>query len=464
MCRTGWDSSGAFALPDAALGTSEIFVYQNPSAVRAAISKAGTLKDWQSRVAFPADGNSRLTLALSASLASVLLRPLGMEGFGIHFRGPSSIGKTTALSVSSSVWGPPGYIQNWRTTANGLEANAEAHNDLPLCLDELGQIRGEHAAQIAYLLSGGKGTARANRTGAGAQRKEWCVVLISTGELGLDDKIRESNTQQRLMAGHTVRFIEIPADTGSGFGLFDWTPDSESLSSRDRGKAFAELLNRACQSCYGHAGPEFVSAFIADLDRNIEFAQRTIAKFTSAQSSDADEQVQRVATAFGLLAAAGELARRFGVVTWPSGNATHAAARCFRAWLSARDGSGPQELHAALAQLRLMIERHGDARFQRVDIRAQTRDYPIRDRLGYQRVDSDGEVYYLIGTENWKEILAGHDARAIAKDLARTGILKRGDGKHIQRNERLPGSKKPDRFYVLSHSALFDDGGADAED
>ena len=50
--------------------------------------------------------------------------------------------------------GPPGYIQNWRTTANGLEANAEAHNDLPLCLDELGQIRGEHAAQIAYLLSG----------------------------------------------------------------------------------------------------------------------------------------------------------------------------------------------------------------------------------------------------------------------------------------------------------------------
>jgi hypothetical protein len=63
-------------------------------------------------------------LAISAAFAGPLIGPCSAEGGGIHFRGPSSIGKSTALHVAGSVWGggdANGYVRSWRATANGPE-------------------------------------------------------------------------------------------------------------------------------------------------------------------------------------------------------------------------------------------------------------------------------------------------------------------------------------------------------
>jgi hypothetical protein len=41
------------------------------------------------------------------------------EGGGVHFKGASSTGKSTALHVAGSVWGggdTNGYIRSWRST------------------------------------------------------------------------------------------------------------------------------------------------------------------------------------------------------------------------------------------------------------------------------------------------------------------------------------------------------------
>ena len=364
--RCGWHGN-CFALPDRALGSTEQVVYQSPSAIRPGVRSRGDLKEWQSNVALYADGNTRLTLALSASFAAPLLKPLGMEGFGVHFRGGSSIGKTTALIVACSAWGGPsdtdgsnGYKQIWRATANGFESLAEAHCDIPLCLDELGQIRGEHAAQVAYQLSGGLGTTRALKSGSAAPRKEWRTLIVSTGEVSLADKVRESGSQHRMMAGQEVQFIDISADAGRGFELFDWTPPINGRSDRDCAKDLSDRLNRACRECFGVAGPAFVEAYIASAEKSRAQVQKTIAEFQKANARDADGQVQRVGSIFGLLAAAGELASSYGIVGWQSGNATLSAKRCFDAWLHHRGGRGAQEVETAIAQLRLTIERDGN--------------------------------------------------------------------------------------------------------
>ena len=160
--RTGWHAE-AFVLPERAIGGSNVVVYQSTSEIRAAIREAGTLEQWRRTVAAPVAGNARLVLALSAAFAPALLGPLRYaEGFGIHLRGGSSAGKTTALVVAGSVWGGgglSGFKQSWQATANGIEAMAEAHNDLLLCLDELGQVKPEDAGRVAYQLASGVGTA-----------------------------------------------------------------------------------------------------------------------------------------------------------------------------------------------------------------------------------------------------------------------------------------------------------------
>lgn len=164
--RSGWHGRD-FVLPGGAIGGVGL-VFQSSSAVRAAIRTAGTLQSWHKRVAEPAANNSRCVLAISAAFAAPLLGPLQFDGAVLHLRGPSSIGKSTILDVAGSVWGGGGlngFRQSWQATANGIEAMAEAHCDILLCLDELSLVGAEDAARIAYQLASGTGRQRALANG-----------------------------------------------------------------------------------------------------------------------------------------------------------------------------------------------------------------------------------------------------------------------------------------------------------
>jgi uncharacterized protein (DUF927 family) len=463
--RLGWHGD-SFVLPDRALGGSDLVVYQTSSEIRAAVRGKASLEEWQERVAKPAEGNARVVLALAAAFAAPLLGPLQLEGAGIHLRGPSSIGKTTALIVAGSVWGGPrehgglnGYKQSWQATANAIEGLAQAHCDLPLCLDELSLVKGEDAARVGYQLASGIGRGRAFTSGLTAARLEWRVFLISTGEISLADKIADARTPQRHMPGQAVRFIDLAADAGTGFGLFDHAPPLAGKpnggTGKDRGDALARNLCDAAQSCFGTAGPAFVQALIADREESLVEARRLIDVFAEQHAGGADGQVQRVARTFGLLSAAGELAIACGVLPWTAGETVRAASRCFADWLADRGGTGAAEIDAAISHLRATIERDGASRFQRRD------SEPVHQRLGFIR-ESNGDTEYLIQRESWKALMAGRDARRTARELAVRGILKRDSEGRPDPKERLPGQEGAQRVYVVRHSALFADGSGDA--
>lgn len=369
--------------------------------------------------------------------------------------------------AAGSVWGGPrergglnGYKQSWQATANGIEGMAEAHCDLPLCLDELSHVRAEDAARVAYQLASGIGRTRATKSGLPASRLEWRVLLISTGEIGLADKMAEARTPIRLMAGQAVRFIDLPSDAGCGYGLFDHAPSLASSPNggtpKDRGAALALDLTDAAQSYFGTAGPAFVQKLISDLPASLAEARHLIDMFAERHARGADGQVQRVARTFGLLAAAGELAIAFEIVHWPAGEATRAASACFAAWIADRGGSGAAEIDAAIAHLRATIERDGASRFHK----SESSD-TVHNRLGFIR-GTDGDIEYLILPEMWRQLMSGRDPRRIARELADRGILKRDSEGRPNPKERLPGQKTPQRVYVVSSAALFADGGADA--
>ena len=101
--RIGWHGQ-RFVLPDRTFGPGgEAVILQASRPVK--FTLAGSLSDWKRDVAAPAVGNNRLAFALAASFAGPLLHLTGQESGGFHFRGGSSIGKTSILHGARSTWG-----------------------------------------------------------------------------------------------------------------------------------------------------------------------------------------------------------------------------------------------------------------------------------------------------------------------------------------------------------------------
>jgi putative DNA primase/helicase len=213
-------------LPDECIRctTAEEVMLQTSGAIEHSFRCKGTLCEWQDAIARYAIGNSRLAFALSAAFGAALVNPCDAESGGLHFRGASSMGKTTALEVAGSVWGggePGGYWRSWRATSNGLEGVALGHCDTLLCLDEIAQITARDAGEVAYMLANGSGKSRSARDGSGRRAARWRLLFLSSGEIGLAEKLSEDGRGRQLSAGQQVRIVDIPADAGAGLGIFE---------------------------------------------------------------------------------------------------------------------------------------------------------------------------------------------------------------------------------------------------
>lgn len=437
----------------------ERIILQTNGAVDHALRESGTLEEWQANVGRYAAGNSRLVLALSTAFAAPLLYPTGAESGGFHFRGASSTGKSTALVVAGSAWGGGGirgYVRTWRATSNGLEGVAAMHCDCLLCLDEMGQVDGRDAGQIAYMLANGVGKARATRSGEARPPAEWRLLFLSSGELSLADKIAEDGRGRKVAAGQQVRIVDIPADAGAGLGLF------ENLHGFPSADAFARHLKMAAGEHYGHPSRAFLRTLVDNFDAIAPAVKGYMDEFLVENCpTDADGQVSRVAARFGLVAAAGEMATQAGVAPWEPGEATRAAARCFQDWLSARGGIEPAEESEGIATVRRFIELHGTSRFEAMGELAPKDgigalvDQRVLNRVGFRRRADGGGIEYLVLPEAWRtEVCGGLDAAAVAKMLARRGFLVTGGDGKPQVKTRLPNFASPVRCYVITAGIL----------
>lgn len=456
VTRIGWHGN-AFVLPEESLGQldAERVILQTAATVDHAFRIGGTFAEWQDRVAARCIGNSRLVLAISAALAAPLVDLVGAESGGFHFRGASSTGKSTALVVAASVWGGNGYVRSWRVTANGLEGVAAGHNDALLCLDELGQVPAREAGEAAYLLANGAGKSRASREGLARKPARWRLLFLSSGEIGLADKVAEDGRGRRVAAGQQVRIIDIPADAGAGAGLFENIHGSESPD------AFAREIKAASTTHYGQAARIFIDYLSRERDRVTAAVAGYSDQFATENCpSGADGQVTRVAQRFALAAAAGELAARLGVLPWHEGEATSGAARCFRDWLNSRGGIEPTEVREGIAQVRAFIEAHAESRFAPwgSDTMPSDTTRPTLNRVGFRKTTRDGDTEFYVLSEAWKnEICAGFDASLVAKALVERGLLfPDRDGK-AQSRHRVNGMGTI-RLYRLSAAIL---GGGD---
>lgn len=472
MCveRTGWHG-GSFVMPNKTIGSNqqEKIIFQSAVNTQSTFKQKGTLASWQDNVSKPCAGNSRLVFAISAAFASPLLDVTGMESGGVHFRGDSSTGKTTALRVASSVWGGLDYLQRWRATDNGLESLAAQHSDCLLVLDELSQVDPKAAGEVAYMLANGSGKVRSIRTGAMRDTATWRLLFLSSGEAGLTEHMALAGRKPK--AGQEIRLLDIPADAGRGFGIFD------TLHDHIGGSAFSKALNDAVGKHYGVASIAYLSKLVDNLDKIPGHVKRLQKEFLENHlKTDAGGQAYRGALRFALIAAAGEIATVWGVTGWASGEAIKAADTCFKAWLMQRGGAGNAEERAMLAQVQRFFELHCESRFSDWERPASdTSQHAPKtlNKAGYRKhfdaKDADGQPVYTgenyadgdekkardtefyVYTETFRsEICAGYDYKVIQKLLDRHGALIRPSvGNAYTRSERLP-SEGSQNIYRLN--------------
>ncbi|MDE7065820.1 MAG: DUF927 domain-containing protein [Desulfovibrionaceae bacterium] len=429
--RIGWHR-GAYVLPDTAYGVpADTVVLQ--SARHAGMFRPGGTPDGWKEIPSLCAGNSRLVFALCVAFAGPLLRLSGLEGGGFSLEGGSSSGKTTALQVAASVWGGPEHVRSWRTTDNALEGMAALHNDNLLILDEVGQVGASVLAESAYMLANGQAKSRAGREGNMRRVLTWRLLFLSSGELGLADKLAENGLKSR--GGQEVRFVGLPVDKGMVTELHG-LPDAGAVVDR---------IRMLCAEHHGHAGRAFLQWLCPRHEEVGKDIRENLAEIVSRLCPpEATEQVRRVGKRFALVLGAGLAAQQAGLLP-PDMEIMPAVQSCLDDWLTARGGTGASEDAAILAAVRLFIEQHGTSRFQDVDNPNAT----CINRVGFRRKVED-ETEFLILPEAFRaEVVKGYSERRAARVLADNGWLHTSSDGRLKCERRLPGMGKT-RAYILT--------------
>ena len=447
-----------FVLPDETFNavSGDEVVYQPRHADRNAYAVSGDFEAWKDGVAALAIGNSRLAFAMAAGFAGPHLRLQDTEGGGFHYRGSSSTGKTTALAIAGSIWGgggQNGFTKRWRTTDNALEGIALEHCDTLLTLDEMSEGDPKAVSKGVYMLANGQGKGRMSAEATLKPVQEWRVLFLSTGEVGLADKIAEDGGKST--AGQEIRIVDIPADAGAGMGIF------EQLHGRAQPSQLADEIKAASARHYGHASREYLKRLAADMDGATKRAKALISDFVASTCpKNADGQVKRACKRFALVAAACTLATDWGILPWPADEADKAARRLFKVWLDARGSDAPLEITNALSQARQLIDAHGASRFQIWDGVKNVSGGQVVNQLGVIKRGADGNCYYVFPDAFKKEFCKGLDTAVMIKALRKIGALD-ADKDKAQKTQRIPNFGRR-KYYVIDAEKLFNAEDCDA--
>lgn len=438
---TGWVGAELYITPLESVGKGDA-IFQSESTADGEYGRAGTLEGWKRSIGEILPGNPLFQLGLGAALAGTLLAPLrAYSGCGFHLLWDSSNGKTTIVMCSASVWGHGNrFMRKWAASGSGLEGLSALRNDCLVPLDELGQTNPAIVGEVVYAVVDGVGKQRAEPTGAARKIRRWLAILLSSGEITLETKMREAGKLVR--AGQEVRLVTVSA--GRTYGAWD------NLHDYPSGQALSDALQKASGVHYGHAGPEFVRQLIERGDtKKLPGLLDEIQKHFHPTSG----QAARVAKNFAVLALALELATIYGLLPLAEGEGTTSMVSLFEGWQAER-GEGPSEDRQILRAIADFIDRHGSSRFQLINYHNSSRNQSVRaaaeavrDRAGYLEQTGSGRIY-LFTRSGLQEATCGYELTRVLRTLdSARALIKKEPGKKTHR-KRLPDGSIPGLYWI----------------
>lgn len=261
--RLGWISEGEFSpYADNLIFDGDLTYKHMFESVR----QKGKFEKWIDVAKQVRQGGIIGRILLSASFASVLVKPLSALPFFVHLWGGTESGKTVALMLAASVWANPAmgeYIHTFNSTQVAQELTATFVNSLPLIIDEL-QIVGDRKDfdKMIYQLSEGVGRSRGAKSGGLQRVGSWANCVLTTGEQPI--------TSGTSAGGAVNRIIEIDCKDEKIF--------------KNPVEVVAEIKKN-----YGFAGKMFVEM----LKDNFDYAQKVQKAFYDElmKGDNTDKQV-----------------------------------------------------------------------------------------------------------------------------------------------------------------------------
>ncbi|MBS0893257.1 DUF927 domain-containing protein [Tatumella sp. JGM130] len=301
------------------------------------IAPLGTHQQWMTLIRENVHGYHQV-FALSASLASMLLKPAGMDISMFHFYGGSTTGKTILLQLAMSVHGSgnePGQkgsnILRWNTTSNALERSLADFSGLVACIDELGAHNNRGFSSTLYNITSGESKIRMDKTLEVRDNFTWNTIILSSGEMSVSEKL--SSNKEVLTGGLEHRTISLEV----------MPEDSRSLLAEDEDVSmealigWADTLKSGLSEYYGTAGKLFISHFLTQKDDNgvllpadnirqqlhqmiTDETESFISQLEESDDDDDDKAIslsaiqKRAMKRFALVSVAGKLAVQWGIL------------------------------------------------------------------------------------------------------------------------------------------------------
>ena len=482
ISKAGWQNKNAYILPfvDEPRNTYKVpikdksaeYILQQKGVISRELQKKGTFKEWQRTVGAVTRGNHLHCFAIMAALTAPILKLMNEEGGFFHFIGASSIGKSSILQVSMSVWGNT-EMGTFRATDNNLEGICKEANDGTIFLDEMGECEADALSRIVYMVANGVTKGRADKSGNARAITHFKVLALSSGEKGIEEKLAEKKLYAK--AGQLLRMGELDADRGKGLATFDVlniNPDTKEKFKS--GAEQAEYLKLHARENCGVVIDAFLNELVKELDRYItaigKFKKYWTKKLNrTTRQPEIDRMIKRLSTVY----ATGMVASNIGILPYKDHEIEECLNGIFENWLNRRGGDASYEYNVIIKNLYNLCIGNQHSRFQDADAKEKYSTF-IKDKAGFFKEDEEVEsstvnsfgekevTYKYTLREFWIRpkdfdvyVLKGSDRKTFLPLLVKDGYLmqnNRGENTVMKR----PKNEPPQCFYIVLVEALLD--------
>ena len=441
------------------------YILQQKGVALRVLKKKGTLEEWKRTVGQVCRGNHLHSFAILVSLAAPALKLLGEEGGFFHYVGSTSVGKSTILEVSKSVWGYEN-LGSFRVTDSSLESTCKNANDGVIFLDEIAEAKADDLFKIIYMLANGVTKGRADRNGNAKIVTHFTVLAQSTGEIGLEAKLAENKIQ--VKGGQLMRMAELDADRGKGLNTFDVlnvNPDTGTLFTS--GREQAEYLKTNAKENCGVVIDSFLKEVVPKVNDYKDGLKEAKEKWLKRKLiGNEGVEVARMAKRFSTIFATGVIAVNFGIISHSLEEVEACVDSMFTNWLERFGGDSPHEFKMMVADLRKLVIEQRNSRFCNAHPTPEERENLPHNKAGYWKMKEvrgeDGKVEWVL-SEFWvdtavfdREVIKGRDKKAFVPLLVKNGYVKKGNGKGNTQSRR-PAKENSQNFIIVPASAFFDE-------
>ena len=280
------------------------------------------------------------------------------------------------------------------------------------------------------------------------------VIYGSTSEHRLPDFMRDGGS--KMTGGQAARFVDLPADAGHGFKIFESLP--RKLQDRQADPdvdSYLHRLNQACQSYYGVAGQAYLRLSRPMNSRPIRstleaFLRKAMTTFETEVANDAQVD-PRIRRRYAGLYAAGQLGLRCQVLHPRCDWFMEAMSSCYRAAISPDSTSSLSAAEAA-ARLAKFLRANRDRLLKRSGERDITRS-AYREAIGLRPDQTYGKRTWLKSSVFRDSIFSDGTDSALGRLVTAEVILKLKAGL-VAQQQRVPGVNIKEYFYVIDSERL----------